>query len=247
MSDDILSRLRIDRHSQIPVYRQLHAQLERFIVNGAWRPHDPLPSENALAAALGISVMTVRQGMGLLVAAGLVYREKGRGTFVIPRPLDHHLQRLEGFSEDMGARGLTPSSQVLAFESVPAPDAVQDRFGLEPGIPVLHIKRLRLVDNRPVAVHDAYINHLNITRGELEAAGSLYDVLERQGVQLMEADETLEAIAADKETAALLQIEHGAPLLKASRLTWDHAHNPVELVFAVYRGDFYRYAVRLRR
>jgi DNA-binding GntR family transcriptional regulator len=39
----------------------------------------------------------------------------------------------------------------------------------------------------------------------------------------------------------------GAPLLKVTRLTWDRDHVPIELVVALYRSDFYRYAVRLRR
>jgi DNA-binding GntR family transcriptional regulator len=47
--------------------------------------------------------------------------------------------------------------------------------------------------------------------------------------------------------ARLLSIKPGAPLLKVTRLTWDRDHNPVELVIALYRADFYRYSVRLRR
>jgi len=91
------------------------------------------------------------------------------------------------------------------------------------------------------------VNRIDLQQAELEAVGSLYALLEQNGVELFEADETLEAIVADDEIARLLKIPRGAPILKATRLTWDRQHTPVELVTAFYRADFYRYAVRLRR
>jgi GntR family transcriptional regulator len=84
-------------------------------------------------------------------------------------------------------------------------------------------------------------------RDALENIGSLYVLLEQKGIELLEAEETLEAILADEEVAGLLDIPHGAPLLKVTRLTWDRDRTPIELVIALYRADFYRYAVRLRR
>ncbi|MEW6578927.1 MAG: GntR family transcriptional regulator [Chloroflexota bacterium] len=247
MSDAILSQIGIDRYSPIPIYLQLEEQLEQLIVNGAWRPKEPLPSDHSLAQTFQISVMTVRQAMSQLVNKGLIYRERGRGTFVSPRLLDHHLTRLEGFTEDMRSRGLSSSSRILTFDISPASSLVTDSLALEAETPVLHIERLRLVDDRPVAIHDAYLTYLDISREELEAVESLYALLERKGVWLTEAYETLEAIAASKDMADLLRVERGAPLLKASRTSWDRSNRPIELVYAIYRADFYRYGIRLRR
>lgn len=247
MSDRILAQLRIAKDSSIPIYQQLQRQLEDLIANGTWRPSEPLPSETMLAARLDISVMTVRQAMAQLVNKGLIYREKGRGTFVVPRPLEHSLHRLESFSEDMRARGLKPDSLTLLFEVVPAPDQVAASLNLEPGTSVLHLRRLRLVDGRPVALHDAYVSYVHLTRAELDAVGSLYTLLEQRSIELSEADETLEAVIADASTAELLSVPRGAPLLKATRLTWDRHHTPVEVVTALYRADFYRYTIHLRR
>lgn len=247
MNDQIISHLRIRKDVAVPIYQQLQQQLERLILDGTWQLKEPLPSETALAEQLRISVMTVRQAMAQLVNKGLVYREKGRGTFVTPQPLDHHLQRLESFSEDMRARTMTPSAQTLLFETVPVPLRIAPRLGVEPGAPVLHLKRLRLVDERPVALHDAYISRTDLQRDRLEALGSLYAALEQLGITLMEADETLEAIATDIELSRLLEVRTGAPLLKATRLTWDSDHTPIEHVVAYYRADFYRYTVRLHR
>jgi GntR family transcriptional regulator len=247
MAEQILSQIRVDKDAPIPIYQQLQNQLERLIADGTWRLKDPLPSETVLAQRLQISVMTVRQAMAQLVNKGLIYREKGRGTFVVPQPLEHHLHRLESFTEDMQARALVSSSKTLVFEVIPAPDAVAVRLNLSPCEPVLYLKRLRLVGKHPVALHDAYVNRTDLQRHELDAVGSLYALLEQKGIELFEADETLEAVVADDDLARLLKVPPAAPILKATRLTWDRQHTPVELVIASYRGDFYRYAVRLHR
>jgi GntR family transcriptional regulator len=247
MAKNILTQIQISKNTSIPIYQQLESQLESLIVNGTWRLRDPLPSETLLAHTLGISVMTVRQAMAQLVNKGLIYREKGRGTFITPQPLEHHLQRLESFSEDMRARSLQAASRILAFEVTPAPEKIAQTLAQEAGSPILHVKRLRLTEDHPVALHDAYVVRTDIERARLEEVGSLYAVLEEIGSALVEAEETLEAVVADGETAALLGIQRGDPLLMVTRLSSDREHQPVELVTALYRADFYRYTVRLHR
>ena len=247
MTEPITSRLRIVRRSGVPIYQQLQQQLEDLIVNGAWQPRQPLPSETELADGLGISVMTVRQAMAQLVNKGLIYRQKGRGTFVAPRPLEQTLQHLESFSEGMRARGWRPAAQTLLCEVVPAPGQVAADLALVVGTPVLHLRRLRLADGLPVALHDAYVTRIDITRAELDAIGSLYALLERRGIELCEASEVLEAVVADTLTAELLGVRRGAPLLRVTRITWDHNRIPIEAITAFYRADMYRYSVTLRR
>ncbi len=242
-----LSQIQIDKNSAVPIYLQLQEQLEQLIVNGTWQLNDPLPSETMLARQLQISVMTVRQAMTYLVNKELIYREKGRGTFVMPRLLEHLLHNLESFTENIRDKNLIPSSSILEFEICPARSMVATRLQLEPRTPVLHIKRLRFVGRRPVALHDVYLSYTDFERKELESAGSLYAVLEAHNIQLAEAEEHLEATKADAQLAAWLNVPHGEPLLKVTRLTWDHQHIPIETVVAIYRADLYRYTVRLKR
>jgi GntR family transcriptional regulator len=247
MSERILSQIWIDRDSALPMYQQLEEQLEMLITSGTWDAKEPLPSETLLAERLQISVMTVRQAMGRLVNKGLIYRAKGRGTFIMPQPMECQLQQLASFSEDMRARDLSTASQTLVFKTVVAPSIVAVRLNLEPGTTVLRIKRLRLVRDRPVALHDAYVPWVDLDRNALENLGSLYVLLEQKGVELMEAEETLEATVADEEVARLLDASPGAPLLKITRLTLGRNRTPVELLIALYRADFCRYAVTRRK
>jgi GntR family transcriptional regulator len=186
----------IDKQSHIPIYRQIQEQLSQLILTGRLKPQDILPSENELAQRYQVSVMTVRQAMNELVSDGLIYRERGRGTFVARQPIVQPLRRLESFSEHIAARGLTPSSRILAFEYTAPVQEAALALALQPADQVLRIKRLRLTDDRPVGIHDSYLRGVHLSRGTLEAFNSLYSLLESQGLSLAEQEETLEAVPA---------------------------------------------------
>src|SRR5919206_287096 len=106
-----------------PRYRQVAAELERTIASGGLRPHDRLASERAIAEKHGLSRMTARQAVELLVRRGTVYRRPGSGTFVSPPRVVHTLQRLAGFSEQIRAQGVVPSGSVLEMHRTRRVDA----------------------------------------------------------------------------------------------------------------------------
>ena len=75
----------IDRDVPIPYYYQLERLLRDQLGQGRWRPDEQVPSEKQLCEAYAVSRTTVRQAIGHLVADGLLYHVKGKGTFVRPR------------------------------------------------------------------------------------------------------------------------------------------------------------------
>jgi len=72
----------IDKNSPVPYYYQLEQLLREKIENADWKPGDVLPSEAELCSTFGISRTVVRQALNKLCQDGVVYKEKGRGTFV---------------------------------------------------------------------------------------------------------------------------------------------------------------------
>jgi len=91
-------------------------------------------------------------------------------------------------------------------------------------------------------------NSKEITREEVEKRGSIYDILqEKFSIYPAEADETLEVTLASAEEAALLEIPEGSPLLLNERTLWSQNRKAVEFVKILYRGDRYKYTVRLTR
>lgn len=237
----------IQRDSPIPIYRQLSSAILKAIQEGQLQPNQQLPSENEFSRQYGIVPMTVRQAMNELVRGGYIYRVRGRGTYVAPRFLEHSLERMLSFSEDMRARNLLPGSKILRFERVTPPSTIRHALRLGENETVIHVRRLRLANEQPVGVHNAWIARLEFSQAELEAVGSLYQLMARKEVFLSEGDDLIEAVEADAELSKLLNVHSGAALLRVTRTARDQAGRPVEYVEATYRADLYRYAVHVRR
>ena len=245
--DDFSLPFIIQRDSAIPIYRQLSSAILKAIQDGRLKPNQQLPSENEFSRQYGIVPMTVRQAMNELVLGGYIYRVRGRGTYVAPRFLEHSLERMLSFSEDMRARNLLPGSKILQFERVSPPPVVQHALRIGENETVTHVRRLRLANNQPVGVHDAWIARLEFRRAELEAVGSLYQLMARKEVFLSEGDDLIEPVEADAELSKFLNVHSGAALLRVTRTARDQAGRPIEYVEATYRADLYRYAVHVRR
>ena len=63
-------------------YMHIVEQIKENIAKGILVPQDLLPSENELMAEFGVSSITVRKAMETMVQQGIVYRVKGKGTYV---------------------------------------------------------------------------------------------------------------------------------------------------------------------
>ena len=65
-----------------PKYQRIAAALRSDIRAGTYKPGDRLPAETALMERFGVSLPTLRQGIGVLRAEGLIESRHGLGNFV---------------------------------------------------------------------------------------------------------------------------------------------------------------------
>ena len=242
----------IDPANIVPKYYQLANILREKILNGEFSAQDAIPSERHLEEQYNLSRPTIRQAIDLLERQGYLYRVHGKGTFVSPPKLQKGMLELTSFSEDMRNRGLEPGQRILEFGIVTPSPKIAHQLGLNaPDAKVLRIKRLRTGNDEPIGLQDSYLSlaeNQSITREEIEAKGSIYAMLEmKYGIYPTEADETLEVTLATPEEAALLQVPDGSPLLLNERTLWSQDRKAIEFVSILYRGDRYKYFVRLTR
>ncbi|MFD1150982.1 GntR family transcriptional regulator [Saccharothrix hoggarensis] len=210
-------------------------------------PGSPIPSERDLAEQYGVSRITVRAAVGQLVTEGLLTRAKGRGTFTARRRMDVQLY-LESFTDDMRRRGLVPATEVVACAEQPAPPEAAAALDLLPHEQAYRLVRLRRADGVPLAVERGWYNPRvvpDLDRHDLTT--SLYSLIaDRYGVQLDHATQTVWAEGADPETAKLLGVRTGSPLLVFRRVTGSRGR-PVEDMTSWYRGDLYQVTMQLDR
>src|SRR6185437_12087450 len=137
--------------AEAPRYREVADALQRRILAGELESHDRLASEREIADRFGLSRMTARQAVELLVRRGTVYRRPGSGTFVSPPRVVHTLQRLAGFSEQMRAQGIEPSGRVLEMRRTRRVDAeASTALELAPGGRAWMVRRVRYGDREPL-------------------------------------------------------------------------------------------------
>ena len=65
-----------------PLYHQLKNILKSRILSNELKGNQRLPTEAELCMEYNVSRITVRQALSELMKDGLIYRDRGRGTFV---------------------------------------------------------------------------------------------------------------------------------------------------------------------
>ncbi len=217
--------------------RRLQEILEDFVTTS--EPGERLPSERELASRHGVARMTVRGAIDQLVRDGRVHRVQGQGTFV-SEPRIAQSASLTSFSEDMAARGMVPSSIVLAQEVVPSVSAVALALELPEGEPIVRIERIRQGDGDPIALERSHLPARRF-RGLDQVPlsdRSLYQVLHDEfGCELGTSEQRIAAVALSDAEAHLLHTASDTPALRIERVTRDTERSPVEFVRSVYRGD----------
>src|SRR5450631_868230 len=82
MSYNIMKKQTLTRVRHVGIKNQVFAQLRDRILGGTWPPGGKIPSENALAEALGVSRVSIREALQMLGSLGLLESRQGGGTYV---------------------------------------------------------------------------------------------------------------------------------------------------------------------
>jgi GntR family transcriptional regulator len=222
-----------------PHYRQIEQALRERI--SALGPGARLPSDAELCAEFGVSRMTARNAMQRLAEDGLIERMPGRGSFVAEPPVHRRANRLMTFTQEMRRAGRVPNSRVLERAVRPSSAAEAEQLGIPTGEPVVHLRRLRLADDEPIALETTVLIGASadaVLAADL-AAGSLHETLGRAGIVLRRGSSTIRAAAATADDARLLAVRTGDPLLVERRVIADGHGRRVEATESRYPADRY--------
>lgn len=227
-----------------PQYRQIEQALRLRIAS--LQPGARLPSDAELCAEFGVSRMTARNAMQRLADEGLVERHPGRGSFVVEPPAHRHADRLMTFTQEMLRTGRRPSSQVLTRVIRPATAREAADLNITEREPIVHLHRLRLADDVPVAVESAVL--ISACAPAVMAAdlanGSLHETLRRAGIAPRRGTGTVTAGAATRDDARWLGVRAGEPLLVERRVISDSHGRLIESTESRYLAGRYALVVR---
>ena len=229
--------MRIAASSKSPSFQPLYMQIKALLVasldGGEWPPGEAIPSEMALAQRFRVSQGTVRKAIDELAAQSLVIRRQGKGTFVSTHTEEKaSLFRFLRIRRNDG-RDEYPASRLLDVRRAKASTEVARALELKVGDAVIVLRRVLEFAGQPVVLDEIVLAAAlfkGLTKAKVEAyRGSMYSFFETQfGVRMLKAQEKLRAVSADAQSAGILGVRVGDPLLAVERVTLTYGERPVE-------------------
>jgi GntR family transcriptional regulator len=228
-----------------PLYQQIKGLITQSLQSGEWKPGELIPSEVELAQRFKVSQGTVRKAIDELAAENLVVRRQGKGTFVAT----HHEARaqfrfLRLVPDAGGAR--SAENRILEVRRQRAPAEIAKLLDIKSGDSAIFIRRVQSFEGVPTIVEEIWLPGV-IFRGLtverlVEYKGPMYGLFETEfGTRMIRAAEKIRAVSADADTAHLLGIASGTPLLSVERVSCTYGDKPVEVRRGLYLTDRHHY------
>lgn len=223
-----------------PLYRQAKRALQHVVESGRYGPGDTLPSESVIAGALGVSIGTLRKAVDELVHEHVLVRRQGKGTFVASHNDDRflfqffHVEPRDEFpvADEVREREY-PQVECVAFARGRADEAEAAALRIKPGDPVVRIDNRLSLSGRAV-VHDRLVLAAQTFKGLtekrfLDRPSTIYNLYQTDhGITVLRARERARATAASRETARILGVAVGCPVLEVHRVALTFGDKPVE-------------------
>jgi GntR family transcriptional regulator len=192
---------------------------------------DQLPSESAMAKALGVSRNTLREAYISLENEGIIVRRHGIGTFIAHSPvIKDSLNHFSPFAQIIEAAGYTPHFQTLSMTRVNAPPDVYEVFAVPPSQKLLCIKRIVLADQQPAVYVDDYfspaVEETNLNWDSFDG-NTVQFLASSPNIRLHQIHSRISAAALDSDIAPHLQMTVGEPVLSVRSIIYALDNQPL--------------------
>lgn len=225
-----------------PTYMNIRDDLKGRIDQKVWEIGDRLPSERDLADEFGVSRMTLRQAVTLLVEEGVLERRVGSGTYVASHRVQEKMRGTTSFTEIIQSQGRQPSSRLLTYQRQLASPTECQHLQLQSGDYVIKMERIRLADNLPLVYEIASIPEYLVRDFDKQAITQhFFQTLSEQGYSIGRSQKTITAKQASERVANHLGVSKGHPLLAMVQVSYLTDGQPFEYVRSQYVGDRFEF------
>ncbi len=141
--------IKIDKNLTIPLHIQLTHSIRMAIQDGVLHTNAKLPTENELSKAFNLSRPVIRQAYKQLSEDRLIYRQKAKGSFVLPK-VEHFdlLKALLPLTEKISISELSENIIELEHNIIPYNLKTMSQLGLSKTESVHITKRLYYGEKR---------------------------------------------------------------------------------------------------
>jgi GntR family transcriptional regulator len=191
-----------------------------------------LPSEDMLAAEIGVSRATMRMALAGLASERLVIRKQGDGTFINEHFTNTNIRfdTIWEFSNLIEQSGRTCTIRPLGFFKRFPTKVEIEMLGIQETDTVISIDRLFLADNKPVILSNNVISTEMICREitQDDVGYPIRDFLEKNCHQmLIYALSDIIAVIPPQHVANQLNLSQGSPVLKFVEVFFNEKNDPL--------------------
>ena len=236
----------------IPAFYQVSETIRRRIYLGIYSDGEFIPTEKELEAEFFVSNITIRKALEILAREGILRRTRGAGTMV--QKIEKHPVSINitGNFRDWfdSASGNFPNMEVEVLDLGPriCPERIRKIFKIFKDEKLWRLERIRRFNSKTASY---YLNYAPLKLFEKFSIGtfrenSFLEILRtRCGVEVIQIEQTVNAIIADIELANVLGVDFGLPLFFAENIYKDKNYNPLAVTHIYYRSDYYTYKANI--
>lgn len=232
--------IKFDPNSNKPLYVQLSRSIRDAIRSNLISAGDKLPTEDELVHDFELSRPVVRQAYRRLIEEGLIYRHKGRGTFVRHTEFNYDiLQSLLPITRKIRMVGMEPDIINHGIEVIPYDASWMQCLNLEPGDQLVKVKRLYYADGKPLLLTEMHFP-LRLFPGLdklIDGRSSVFDViLNHYPIRTSKAHRTIAAVILSDDVCTSFNLPSGSAGFKIESVTYTDTGIPMELTVSYLTG-----------
>lgn len=238
--------MRINKNSPVPLYRQIEQAIEEKMNKEGWGTGYKLPTEKELAKYFKVSAITVKRGIHELVNRGLLYRERGRGTFVSARE-EKNINKMVTFNNNDGEKKEYPHKTVK-FEVRTVGKELGKLINIDPREEIYSIERIKLDHDYPVSLEYTYIPTKKVTglKPNMLEEDLIYHVFkEKYQLKLKKAKIYISTMNAREKESEILGVPIGSQLFVLTRHTFDVDKDLIEYSRFIVKQDKFNYYIEI--
>lgn len=221
-----------------PVYLQIVEDIKKKINNGELKPGDAVPSETALCTEYGVSRMTVRKGLAILVTEGYIYSIPGKGNFVQKPQVNKYTIYYDEMKNSINS---VDKTKLLEVNIIMPDEKLAGELQITRKKNVIVIRRLFYTDGAPVAYDIKYLLYhkgMPIVEKEIEQATFPEMISKSMTSFALQKELMIYAQIPDEDIKRALNIYDELALLVVEQKLYNNENKPVGLGITYYRGDY---------
>ncbi len=232
----------------IPLYSRVSSIIQNKILSGQYEPGDKLPTEDELVEYFEVSKITIRNALSLLENDGLIFRTRGKGTFVVP-VIKEAKQYIHTSLNKMSLAMERGDTKPLEIKKIKVKDSripkdIRAFFGISNNDIIGRVRRMSNIKGILYFFENFMPPDIaqQLSKKELSKEKSILKLLKKKiGLKVTKGEMFLQAVPAEPDVSKTLQCQSFDPLIHIQTYFWSEPEKPFGIANTYFRSCYFKY------